>query len=111
MSKKMALPLDDDDDDVLAQRIAETATQRGIPSLTPTPPPPSPSPAPSSAGTRRPIKIEVSDPLFEALTVAAARQKVTKRYLILSALRDAGYPVEDADFQEDGRRLRGSRKS
>lgn len=109
MSKKTLLPLDDDDDDVLAQRIAETATRRGIPSLTPTPPPP--SPAPASAGTRRPIKIEVSDPLFEALTVAAARQKVTKRYLILSALRDAGYPVEDADFQEDGRRLRGSRKS
>ncbi|WP_042692186.1 hypothetical protein [Azospirillum sp. B506] len=107
MSKKMPLPLDDDDDDVLAQRIAEAATQRGIPSLTPTPPP---SPAPASAGTRRPIKIEVSDPLFEALTVAAARQKVTKRYLILSALRDAGYPVEDTDFQEDGRRLRGSRK-
>lgn len=106
MSKKSPLPLDDDDDDVLAQRIAETATQRGIPSLTP--PPAAPSPAP--AGDRRPIKIEVSDPLFEALTVAAAKQKVTKRYLILSALRDAGYPVEDTDFQEDGRRLRGSRK-
>ncbi|AWK88588.1 hypothetical protein [Azospirillum thermophilum] len=106
MSKKIPLPLDDDDD-VLAQRIAETATQRGIPSLTPAPA----APSPASAGTRRPIKIEVSDPLFEALTVAAAKQKVTKRYLILSALRDAGYPVEDTDFQEDGRRLRGSRKS
>jgi len=107
MSKKIPLPLSEDDDDMLAQRIAETATQRGIPSLMPTPAAPSPAPA----GTRRPIKIEVSDPLFEALTVAAARQKVTKRYLILSALRDAGYPVEDADFQEDGRRLRGSRRS
>ncbi|MCM8739359.1 hypothetical protein M5E06_35375 [Azospirillum sp. A1-3] len=107
MSKKTLLPLDDDDDDVLAQRIAETATQRGIPSLTPMPV----ALSTAHVGARRPIKIEVSDPLFEALTVAAARQKVTKRYLILSALRDAGYPVEDTDFQEDGRRLRGSRKS
>ncbi|WP_353862058.1 hypothetical protein [Azospirillum formosense] len=106
MSKKVALPLDDDDDDdALAQRISETAKQQGIPSLTPAPI------SSSSAGSRRPIKVEVSDALFEALTVAAAQQRVTKRFLILSALRDAGFPVDEADFREDGRRLRGSRKA
>jgi len=31
--------------------------------------------------------------------------------LILAALRQAGYPVTEADFMEDGRRLRGSRKA
>jgi len=108
MSKKTVLPLDDDDDDILAQRISETAKQQGIPSLTPTT---APSPAPVASGARRPIKVEVSDELFDALTIAAAQQRVTKRYLILSALRDAGYPVTDADFMEDGRRLRGSRKA
>ncbi|WP_207462174.1 hypothetical protein [Azospirillum sp. SYSU D00513] len=105
MSKKIAFSLDDDDDDALAQRIAETAKQQGIPSLTP-----APVPSNSPAGARRPIKIEVSDALFEALTVAAAQQRVTKRYLILSALKQAGFPVEEIDFREDGRRLRGSRK-
>ena len=105
MSKKTVLPLDEDDD-TLAQRISETAKQQGIPSLTPTPLAVSPP-----GGSRRPIKVEVSDELFDALTIAAAQQRVTKRYLILAALREAGYPVTDADFMEDGRRLRGSRKT
>ena len=72
-----------------------------IPSLTP----------PAHGGTtgRRPITIEVSDRLFEALTVAAAQQRVTKRFLVLSALRDAGFFVETEDFLEDERRRRGSR--
>ncbi len=107
MSKKVSVPLDDDDDDdALAQRIAETAKQQGIPSLTP-----APTSSSSPTGSRRPIKVEVSDALFEALTIAAAQQRVTKRFLILSALRDAGFPVDVADFREDGRRLRGSRKT
>lgn len=100
-------PLDDDDDDALAARIGATARGVGLPSLDPAPPP---SPI-SPAGERRPIKLEVSDALFRALTVAAAERGVTKRYLILSALRDAGLPVEAADLTEDGRRLRGSRRA
>lgn len=104
MSKKIVLPLDDDD--VLERRINETAKQQGIPSLTPAPVVP-----PGQAEPRRPIKVEVSDTLFQALTVAAAQQRVTKRFLILSALRNAGYPVDAEDFLEDGRRVRGSRKT
>lgn len=107
MSKKVALPLDDAEDDAeLARRIAVTARTSGIPSLTPTSLAP-----PHQVGVRRPIKLEVTDALFESLTVAAAQKKVTKRYLILAALRDAGYSVADADFIEDGRRLRGSRRA
>ena len=101
MSRKLSLSLDDDDDELLAERIGQTARQQGIPSLTP---------PPKGNGPRRPIKIEVSEALFEALTIAAAQQRVTKRYLILSALRNGGFPVDSADFLEDGRRLRGSRK-
>ncbi|MEI7607482.1 MAG: hypothetical protein WCJ64_08860 [Rhodospirillaceae bacterium] len=101
MSKKIALSLDDDDDVALAERITRTAKQQGIPSLTP--------PTQEGAKGRRPIKIEVSDHLFEALTIAAAQQRVTKRFLVLSALRGAGFSVEAEDFLEDGRRLRGSR--
>ncbi len=104
MNKKASRPSLDDDDDALAQRITETAKQQGIPSLVPIT-----SNLPT--GSRRPIKVEVSDTLFDALTVAAAQQHVTKRFLILLALRNAGYPVEEADFREDGRRLRGSRKA
>lgn len=104
MSKKIVLPLDDDD--VLERRINETAKQQGIPSLTPAPVVP-----PGQTEPRRPIKVEVSDTLFQALTVAAAQQRVTKRFLILSALRNAGYPVDAEDFLEDGRRVRGSRKA
>lgn len=105
MSKKANIPLDDDDDDdVLAQRISDTAKRQGIPSLTPAPVSNSP------AGLRRPIKIEVTDELFDALTIAAAERRVTKRHLILTALRDAGFPISDTDLREDGRRLRGSRK-
>ena len=105
MSRKIALSLDDtDDDDELARRIAATARSAGIPSLTPA------AAAPvHPVEARRPIKLVVTGALFESLTVAAAQQRVTKRYLILSALRDAGYPVADTDFIEDGRRLRGSR--
>lgn len=105
MSKKANIPLDDDDDAVLARRISDTARQQGIPSLTPIP-----VSTGSPSASRRPIKIEVSDELFDALTIAAAQQRVTKRHLILTALRDAGFPISDVDLREDGRRLRGSRK-
>ena len=103
MAKRPNIPLDDDDD-ILAAKIAAAAHQGGIPSLTP-PTPPQPTTTPST--NRKPIKLEVSPPLFEALTVAAARRGVTKRFLILETLRAAGFPVDDTDLHEDGRRLRG----
>lgn len=107
------IPLDEDDDEALAQRIGETARRQGIPSLTPSGAPSSAAP-PSAArkpAERRPVKLEVSADLFTALTVAAAERRVTKRYLILTALREAGYPVSEEDLAEDGRRIRGSRTS
>jgi len=36
----------------------------------------------------------------------AADRGVTKKYLILKALLDAGYRVEPEDMEEDGRRVR-----
>jgi len=115
MAKRSNIPLDDDDD-VLAQKIEATAREAGIPSLTPQPAAPEEAQratprAPATDAPRRPIKLEVSAELFDALTIAAAQRRVTKRFLILETLRDAGFPVEDADLAEDGRRLRGIRSN
>jgi hypothetical protein len=42
----------------------------------------------------------------EQLRLRQEGQSVTLNYLILAALRQAGYRVEDSDLIEDGRRLR-----
>lgn len=44
--------------------------------------------------------------LNRELTVRAAERGVTKRYLIVEALREAGYDVRPEDLTEDGRRAR-----
>ena len=52
------------------------------------------------------LSIEVPDYLATDLKIAAARQSVTVRHLVLSALMDAGYDIKAVDMEEDGRRLR-----
>lgn len=58
------------------------------------------------------VRFDCPDYLDEELAVKAAGMrgpsggKVTKTYLILQALKQAGYRVEDADLIEDRRRLR-----
>jgi hypothetical protein len=53
----------------------------------------------------KPIKLMVPDYLFRELTIQAADRGVTKKYLILKALQDAGYALASDDLEEDGRRL------
>jgi hypothetical protein len=101
MSQTTPLAPDDKDVYIQPERVLQTVENNCMPSLD------QPS---RTHGGRRAVKIEVSDALFDALNITAAQQHVTKRYLILSALRNAGFPVESSDFLEDGRRLRGSRK-
>lgn len=55
---------------------------------------------------RRPLSLEVPDYLARELKVKAATEAVTVRFLVLSALADAGYRVDADELAEDGRRLR-----
>jgi hypothetical protein len=48
----------------------------------------------------------VPDYLFRELSMNAADRGVTKKYLILKALQDAGYRIDAEDLEEDGRRVR-----
>jgi len=52
------------------------------------------------------LRIEVPDYLDRALARAAVDQRVTKQYLVLKALKEAGYQIEDADFVADRRKTR-----
>ena len=72
------------------------------------PPPPS-APPPAKLVS---VRFDFPDYVDEQLAVAAASTKgpsggkITKTYLALKALRDAGYRVDDKDLIEDRRRLR-----
>ncbi|MFT8246756.1 hypothetical protein [Roseomonas sp. BN140053] len=50
------------------------------------------------------VRFDCPDYLDRELSVQAAGQGVTKTYLILSALRQAGLRLEDADLVKDRRR-------
>jgi hypothetical protein len=52
------------------------------------------------------LRIEVPAYLDNELTQKAAAQRVTKQFLVLTALRQAGYHIEDADLVADKRRAR-----
>jgi len=55
------------------------------------------------------IRFDCPDYLDRAISVAAAEQNCTKTYLILKALKLAGYEINDVDLVVDRRRLRGRR--
>lgn len=101
--------------DELDRKLAETAARKRIPTLT------SPEslvvkggavadavgPVPRSTTARRkPLSLEVPDYLATELKIRAARDSVTVRHLVLTALVDAGYDIKAVDMDEDGRRLR-----
>ena len=52
------------------------------------------------------LRIEVPAYLDEELTQKAASRRVTKQYLVLTALRQAGYHIDDADIVADKRKAR-----
>jgi hypothetical protein len=54
----------------------------------------------------RSMQFVMPDYLFEELGHKAVGRRVTKRYLLLEALVQAGYRVDEADMVEDGRRRR-----
>jgi hypothetical protein len=71
------------------------------------PPPPVDPPAPLVS-----VRFDFPDYVDEQLAVAAASTKgpsggkITKTYLALKALKEAGYRVDDKDLIEDRRRMR-----
>jgi len=52
------------------------------------------------------LRIEVPEYLDRALALKAVEQRVTKQYLVLCALRDAGFEIEEQDLVADKRRNR-----
>ena len=52
------------------------------------------------------LRIEVPAYLDDELTQKAAAQRVTKQFLVLTALRQAGYHIRDADLVADKRKAR-----
>jgi hypothetical protein len=54
----------------------------------------------------RGLKIELPDYVWVALKTRAAEEMVSLRHVIMTALRDKGISINDADMVEDGRRFR-----
>jgi hypothetical protein len=52
------------------------------------------------------LRIEVPVYLDDELTREAASKRVTKQYLVLTALRAAGYRIDDTDLVADKRKAR-----
>lgn len=71
---------------------------------------PAASPAPTSEATPRSrmksINIEIPDYAWTDLKIRAAKEQVSVRHIIMSALKGQGVEISDADMIEDGRRLR-----
>src|SRR5512147_1909067 len=68
-----------------------------------------PSASASVAAARAPVaslRVEVPVYLDDELTREAAAKRVTKQYLVLTALRSAGYHIDDADIVADKRKAR-----
>jgi len=57
------------------------------------------NPAQTSRGT-----VELPTYLWNDIAEKGVKEKVTKRYLVLKAFKDAGYTVHDVDLFKDGRR-------
>ncbi len=127
---KGTAPLPDLDDEELKRRLAPLTNAalpagqgRGVPSPVPAPSPPaasapmpfplSPIVAPVAVPAQRPlaakpprkgIEFLLPETVVTEIKTRAAQRGVTATILLLELLRDAGYPVTEADFT-DLRRL------
>lgn len=68
--------------------------------------PPAPPPAPPAS-----LRLEIPVYLDQALTLKAAQERVTKSFLVMTALAQAGYPIEATDLVPDRRKARGRKPS
>jgi hypothetical protein len=102
--------------DTMDQRLEVKAVEKGIPTLVS----PAPAAAPAVAARKRaragdaalstplaatkPLNVQVPDYAWVAIKVRAAQERVSIRYVIMSALRGAGFEIKDVDMHEGGRR-------
>jgi len=97
--------------------LTDYATSRGVPTLkkaqqntdATTPPPQLVAPRPTRAPTEG-VKAVLPDYLAQELRIESAKRKVTNSFLIIEALKEKGYHVEDNDLCEDFRRPNSSAK-
>lgn len=88
-------------------QIAAFAQRRGVPSLQPvatTDTVPAKSVAPTAAQAR--MALDLPAYLHDALKRRALDERCSTRFVILKALRNAGFDVADGDMVADGRRTR-----
>lgn len=102
-AKKIALnlkPREDLSDEDVAARSREIGEKWGASTqIAPTPAPSGPPPAPLTS-----VRFDAPDYLDRELSVRAAEQGVTKTYLILLALGNAGFRLNEVDLVKDRRR-------
>ena len=113
--------------DLIDRRLDVQAAEKGIPTLMvskvePSEPAAEAAPAipPAALEPRRPksapkstprakmktLNIEVPDYAWMALKMRHAKEMVSVRYLVLTALREIGIEINEVDMIEDGRRYR-----
>ncbi len=88
------------DDNALLARLASSPAYAEKPSLT--------GAAQLEPAPQEPLKIMIPSYLNRALAVTAGERRVSKRWLVMDALRQAGFDVREEDLFEDGRRFRVS---
>ena len=55
------------------------------------------------------INLELPDYVWTDLKIRSAKEQVSVRHIIMTALKGQGVDIRDVDMIEDGRRLRGAR--
>ena len=95
---------------------AQLTSKTEPPRMPPPPTTPTASAAPSSTERQateatprnrmKAVNIELPDYAWTELKIRAAKEQVSVRHIIMSALREQGIVITDIDMIEDGRRLR-----
>lgn len=62
--------------------------------------------APAAKTLMASLRIEVPDYLDRELALEAVKQRCTKQYLVMKALREAGYRIEEGHMTQDGRKVK-----
>ncbi len=71
---------------------------------------PAEEPAPAAVAIAS-LRLEIPDYLDNELALAAAQRRVTKAFLVMSALAQAGYRIDPADLVPDRRKVRSRKVS
>ena len=66
---------------------------------------------PAPAAPVASLRLEIPDYLDNELALAAAQRRVTKAFLVMSALAQAGYRIDPADLVPDRRKVRSRKVS